>query len=289
MKKIAIAGIALLAMFVFIGGNCGGGPVLEAPKITRVELTATTVKLFWQPIADATTEDFKEYVVYASKDSTYYDMAGDNDSLADFEIGIATDTVTTVTLAAGDIWYVQVRSRNSNDEVGDYNLDKPYVPCSPRATGKAVQVYGDQVGFASQSFFTFATGAKADSSAVATADWYLDVYRKTGANFITCLTPTWVFRHRHTGKLTKIKEFTGGTSIDEQVEITDDGWKTPESTGVEIAAAKKFFAFKCVDTTFAKIYVDTVVIDTINTRNSYIKMDWAWQDNKGFRYLAPGK
>ncbi len=290
MKKIAIAGIALLAMFIFVGGSCGGAALLEAPEIYKVLLTETNVTLYWHPSADAETEDFKEYVVYAFEDSTLYDLAGDNDSLADYEKAVATDTFATVALSAGKVYYLQVRTRNTDDEVGDYNTTKPYVACAPRKGAVGTQVYGQRAGYPSNCGFKFSTGAVLDTTNWATMDWFLDIYSQTGQpRWVAQITPPWAHDTTKNWPKTQMKSLTTtATDIGEMIEITDADWVTPLKQGVR-ADSGKFYGFKCVDTTFAKIKVQKVYIDTIDYTKSYIKFDWAWQSVKGFRYLAPGK
>ncbi len=285
MKKIAIAGIAVFAMFLLTG--CPSTPVLdEAPEIYKVELTEGTVKLYWHASLDAESEDFKEYVVYAFDDSTLYDLAGDNDTLADYEETFTTDTSATLTLAFDKIWYCQVRNRNLDDNVGDYNLTKPYVACSPRKGGTAVKVYGQTVNANSQCGFIFKTGATVDTMNLRTADWFLDVYRVAGVGYVGQITNSYA-RYKPNGLKTGIKELTtSATSIDEQILIDDSGWSPGDSLGIRATKAK-FYGFKCVDTTFAKILVDSVFIDSVNVQNSFVRFDWAWQNIPDFRYLGP--
>lgn len=291
MKKVAIAGIAVLAMFVFIGGDCGGGEPLTAPEIFKAELTETTVKLTWHASVDAELEDFKEYVVYAFTDSTLYDLAGDNDSLADYEEAFTVDTSATISgLTAGTIYYLQVRVRNMDDGVGDYSATKPYIACAPRKGAVGTQVYGQRAGVISNCGFKFSTGAVLDTAQWATMDWFLDVYSQSGTpRWVAQITPPWAHDTTKTWPRTNMKSITTTTTdVGEQIEITDADWVTPLKTGVR-ADSGKFYGFKCVDTTYAKVKVQKVFIDTVNLQNSYIKFDWAWQSKKGFRFLAPGQ
>ncbi len=282
MKKVAIAGIAILAMFIFVGGFCGEAPILEAPVIYKVEVFDTNVKLYWHPSADAETEDFKEYVVYAFQDSTLADLAGDNDSLVDYEITFGVDTIQTATLAADKIWYVQVRTRNVDDGVGDFSATKKFVPCSPRKGGKDIKVYGQKHGIASKCMFIFSTGTVVDTTQGAQADYFYDVQIiPTKGSWFTApkkLNSAW--KNTKIGKLAVTV-----TSIDEQIELKDSEL-TADTLGVAVEKGK-IYGFKLADTTYAKILVDSIFIHNTAEDSSFVIIDWAWQDNKGFRYLAP--
>jgi len=293
MKKLTIAGIAVLAMFIFIGGGCDGGVLLEAPEIWKVELTETTAKVFWHASIDAETEDFKEYVVYAfgGADTLLYELSGDNDSLADYEKAFTTDTsAAPLTLTTGTVYYLQVRVRNVDDEVGDYSATKPYVACAPRKGGVGTQVYGQISTANSNCGFKFSPGTVVDTTKYAEMDWFLDIYSQAGTpRWVAQITPPWAHDTLKPYKKTQMKSITTtAKDVGEQIEITDADWITPLKSGVRADSAK-FYGFKCVDTTYAKILVQKVFIDTVNEQNSYVKFDWAWQSTKGFRFLAPGQ
>lgn len=270
--------------------NC---PPCHLAYIYRVELTANSAKIIWHEDAASMAlstfgcsrrkSDFGGYNIYAFLDSAYYDLSGDNDSLANYLIkSIAGhDTVAELSLDPNKAWFVQVRVFDTLGNVGDYTMEKPYVPVSPRPYGKGIKVFGKSQNTNSNSCFVFSTGEVLDTTNFAKADFFLDV-SQSAIGYIGQIVSPWVRNISY--KRTKLKIFGRiSDEIEAQIEIADAAWSS-DSTGVQ---AKKgwTYAFKCTDTTFAKIKIDSVYIDSVNLERSFIIFDYAWQNVKHFRFL----
>jgi hypothetical protein len=68
------------------------------------------------------------------------------------------------------------------------------------------------------------------------------------------------------------------------MEIYDRDWTAGDSAGIRVNRGWTY-AFLCSDSTFAKIRVDSVYIDSVTPSNSFIIFDCAWQNVKGFNKL----
>jgi len=135
MKKLlTVAAVGVVAMLI-LGGTCPGPGILEAPTISSVKMADGAMTVYWNPSIDEEHEDFTGYNVYLFTDSTLYDLSGDNDTLADYLVNSTptTDTSLAISNLSNDtIYYIQVRTVSGEDQVGDYNLNQPYVSASPR-------------------------------------------------------------------------------------------------------------------------------------------------------------
>ena len=130
MKKLILAGLTIALMFII---GCGGAALLEAPKITGVVADSNSVTLTWE--ADTTIEnetDFQGYNVYVATDSSEL-LVADGENLNKINATVITNNTYTVTgLSKDTVYYFQVRTVNTDDKVGDYNADVPFVQMSPR-------------------------------------------------------------------------------------------------------------------------------------------------------------
>jgi len=130
MKKL-LAFASIIAMAMIAG--CGGAELLNAPEINTVIMDETSVTVVWT--VDTTVEnstDFSGYNVYVATDSSVLLVESAEDLNPFNATPITTNSFEITPLVQDSIYYIQVRTLNTDDKVGDYNATKPYVKASPR-------------------------------------------------------------------------------------------------------------------------------------------------------------
>jgi len=131
MKKILLGLLCLSVIFII---GCGGSAViLESPEITMVVMHETSVTVMWA--VDTSIEnhvDFQGYNVYVYPDSSEL-LVDDGEDLNKHNADVITDNFYEATnLNQDSVYYIQVRTVNIDNKVGDYNDSVPFVKASPR-------------------------------------------------------------------------------------------------------------------------------------------------------------
>lgn len=130
MKRMLVF-FAMIAAAVITG--CGGAELLDAPEITATMMGETSVTVYWT--ADTTLEnsaDFAGYNVYVATDTTEL-LVEDGENLNPFNAtAITANSYEATGLAEDSVYYIQVRTLNTDDKVGGYNTAVPFVTASPR-------------------------------------------------------------------------------------------------------------------------------------------------------------
>ncbi len=132
MKRIMFGLVAVMAMMILAG--CGGeAEKLAAPEIIATIMDSTSVRVVWQEDTTVTQHaDFSGYNVYVYTDTTDL-LVEDGENLNPHNSTvITTNSYTATGLDQDSIYYIQVRTVNTDDKVGGYNKDVPYVIASPR-------------------------------------------------------------------------------------------------------------------------------------------------------------
>lgn len=136
MKKILL-GLLCLSLICIIG--CGGSAViLDSPEITGVAMGSTSVFVYWE--YDTTIEghvDFQGYNVYVYTDSNELLVENGEDLNKHNPAVIPPDYdyinyYGITDLSQDSVFYIQVRTVNIDNKVGDYNDSVPFVKASPR-------------------------------------------------------------------------------------------------------------------------------------------------------------
>jgi len=132
MKRLLMSCFALMIM-VLITGCPSSVEKLVAPEITGVVADSNSVAITWT--VDTTVENnsaFAGYNVYVTTDSVpLLDLEGDSLNKDNLTI-ITTNSYTVDNLSIDSIYYIQVRTVNTDDEVGEYNAAVPFVSMQPR-------------------------------------------------------------------------------------------------------------------------------------------------------------
>lgn len=113
--------------------GCNGALRVGAPELTAVFMDVSSVTVYWEQ--NPTIEnnvDFQGYNVYVYTDSNAL-MVDDGEELNKWNSQVIRDTSYVVSgLQQDSIYYVQVRTVNTDDKVGDYNSTTPFLSASPR-------------------------------------------------------------------------------------------------------------------------------------------------------------
>ncbi len=130
MKKVLVI-LFFVAVMLFIG--CDGASLIRAPLIMGVVMDTTSVTVTWAyDPAIAEHEDFQGYNVYVYTDSTAL-LVENGENLNRHNATVIADTFYTArNLSQDSVYYLQVRTLNTENQVGTYNPDTRFVTASPR-------------------------------------------------------------------------------------------------------------------------------------------------------------
>ncbi len=180
MKKALLALAAMVAMLI---NGCGGASLIDSPEISMVVMDTASVTITWDE--DTLIEghaDFSGYNVYVYTDSSELLVEDGEDLNKDNANVITASTYTIAGLSQDPVYYIQVRTLNIDDKVGDYNANVPFVEASPRPEFTATLSF--ELDPANQNeteiALRFADAAKldeVDGQIDSTADVFFDAYQ----------------------------------------------------------------------------------------------------------------
>ena len=131
MKKAALT-LSIVALTIVLGCN-GGALRIVAPEMSNVVMGETSIIVFWE--MNSTIEsnsDFAGYNVYVYTDSSEL-LVDDGEELNKWNSQLVIDTTYQINdLVQDSIYYIQVRTVNTEDKVGGYNATTPFLTGSPR-------------------------------------------------------------------------------------------------------------------------------------------------------------
>ncbi|MEO0228133.1 MAG: fibronectin type III domain-containing protein [candidate division WOR-3 bacterium] len=282
MKRVMFGLVALAAMIILAG--CGGeAEKLAAPEITRVVMEHQSITITWKPdSAVASSADFKGYYVYISTDSSdlLVDAETAEDSLSPINTTALTDTTYTITdLEDSLIYYIQVRTVNTDDKVGEYNTQRPYVKASPRPEFTATVKFEIGSGPDADCAIRFSDATIMADSAMANggADMWVDYFGTAPNDTVAFDSPD---HHSQYGVNARNTDFVniGQYELDEVYNVTTE----PSQNYVGVAEGDLIIA-KTQDGNYVKIHVDA-----IDKTNKTVTITYAYQDNPNFPYFSPG-
>jgi hypothetical protein len=276
--------IALLVVIFVIGVcvvGCGGAEKIDAPEITGAVMGTTSVTVFWRAEPDIENHaDFQGYNVYVSTDSSEL-LVEDGEELNKYNASVVTDTTFEIrNLSTQSLYYVQVRTLNTDDKVGTYNETVPFITASPRPEFTAVlkfDEYGpgvtDSCAIRFSDALVMSDSAMADSS----ADMWMHFSDTLGMPDISELfdSPS---NHPEFGAQARMTYFAnlGQLGFDDITEITTE----PNHETVIFSVGDLIIA-KTQDSHYVKIHVDSFVGGTD------VAITYAYQDIADFPKLSP--
>lgn len=276
MKKLLMASIAIVVMFII---GCGGAVVLDSPEITTVVMEDASVTITWT--ADTlieNDEDFSGYNVYVSTDSSELLVADGEDLDKDNASVITANTYTVTGLSNDTIYFVQVRTVNTEDQVGDYNADVPFVQASPRP--------GFTIGMLKMEMYTgvpdedscalrFETGEILDevNDEFPNADVFADLFETLDTVQLVTASA------RPNGRSTLVAKL-------DTTEYTWDDWDfsgfTFGNDDRQVIWADDLLLCKTEEGNYVK-----VLIEDVDFVNYTISLQYAYQNIPDYPYLAP--
>ncbi|MBA7512599.1 hypothetical protein ES705_04606 [subsurface metagenome] len=272
--RIILLGLSCLSVIFIIG--CGGSAVIiDSPEITMVVMHETSVTVTWE--ADTSIEnhgDFQGYNVYVSTDSSEL-LVESAEDLNKINPGTIEDNTYEITdLSQDSKYYIQTRTVNIDNKVGDYNDSVPFVKASPRPEFTVTLKFATiQPGVDDSCAIRFFDATIMADSAMTSggADMFVFLWGSSPDDSVSFNSPVHGGGDRNTGfdnlgpyGFDDIYRITPGPMIQDYVVI---------STGDLVIA-------KTQDYYYAKIHVDT--IDTVNFA---VTITYAYQNIIDFPYF----
>jgi hypothetical protein len=277
--KMLLTFASLIAMALIAG--CGGAELLNAPEINTVIMGETSVTVVWT--VDTTIEnstDFNGYNVYVSTDSTTL-LVTEGENLNKFNTTVISgNSYTAEGLAQDSIYYIQVRTVNTDDKVGDYNAAKPFVVASPRPEFTVTVTLELSPGNQNEANcgLRFETGAVTSESLNVFPG--ADVFFERYINGAETLQVNSASRRTATGftPRTTLMVNLGQMEFDSLSEV--DPVLLTEINEPFIVG--DVIAFTTEENNYVKLHVDAY-----DSANATVDVTFAYQDNADFPHFAP--
>jgi hypothetical protein len=124
---------ALISFVLLVMVGCNGALRVQAPEMTAVFMDVNHVTLYWESNSIIENHsDFAGYNVYVYTDSIAL-LVENGEELNKFNSQLIQDTSYQINgLPQDSIYYIQVRSVNTDSKVGDYNVTTPFFQASTR-------------------------------------------------------------------------------------------------------------------------------------------------------------
>lgn len=281
MKKILLGLLCLSVIFII---GCGGSAViLDSPEITRVAMDSTSVFVNWE--YDTTIEnhvDFQGYNVYVYTDSSEL-LVEDGEDLNKHNSAVIPPDYDHINyygitdLNQDTVFYIQVRTVNIDNKVGDYNDSVPFIQASPRPEFTVTLMFEMiQPGVDDSCAIRFSDAIIMADSAMTNdgADMWVE-YRGSSPNDTVIFTSP--DNHLEFGTDAR---HTGFVNLGQHIFEDISGVTTePTENYVSILDGDLIIA-KTADGNYIKIYVDEV-----DKSNNFVTIIYAYQNIIDFPYF----
>ncbi len=272
MKKIAST-FSIIVLATVCG--CNGGAVrIAAPEMNTVIMGETSIIVFWE--MNSTIEnnsDFAGYNIYVYTDSSGL-LVDDGEELNKWNSQLVTDTTYQINgLVQDSIYYIQVRTVNTEDKVGGYNATIPFLTGSPRPEFTVMMIgadvgqpVNDSCALRFYDAFIMVDSVIVDSSA--------DAWVNTENDTAWLVSPD---DHPAYGVGARNTLFTnmGPGEFDEVYTVTTE----PNLAEADLAVDDIIIA-KTEDGNYVKIY-----IEAIDMQNGLVTIRYAYQNITEFPYF----
>ncbi|KPK63558.1 hypothetical protein AMJ83_06535 [candidate division WOR_3 bacterium SM23_42] len=271
MKRTLLI-LEFVAAWLFV--NCNGAVLIQAPEMKMVIMNETHVTVIWEmnsAIEDNT--DFLGYNIYVYTDSIAL-LTETGEELNKFNSQPVQDTMFQADgLVQDSIYYIQVRTVNKDNRVGQYSSVMPFMQVSPRPEFTVVMklaVVGQNVNDSCALRLSDAT-ITADS---VMADSGADIWVRIAGNTVSVVSPHIHPLYGVDARMTR--SYNMGTGdFDAFPEATTE----PELFEVNFNAGDILFA-KTEDGNYVKIYVES-----IDAQAGIVNILYAYQNIAEFPYF----
>jgi len=276
--------IAVLSVICVIGfciAGCGGAEQIGAPEITSATMGTTSVTVFWRAETEIESHaDFQGYNVYVSTDSTEL-LVDDGEELNKYNASVITDTMFEIrNLNTQHLYYIQIRTLNTDDKVGAYNANVPFVTASPRPVFAAKLMFQlNDTGVDDSCAIRFKDAFITSDSlmAIDSADMWADYGGTAPNDTVMFKTPRGHFQYGGMSARETYFVNVGQYDLDEVTEVIEE----PSEFTVAVVAGDLILA-KTEDGHYVKIHVDAV-----DVTDSTVTFTYAYQDVANFPKLSP--
>ncbi len=265
--------LGVCVFFIMMILSCNGAVTIESPEMTNVFMGANHLVIFWEKNElIENSADFAGYNVYINTDSSAL-LVDDGEELNKFNGQLVQDTTFQANgLLQDSVYFIQVRTVNTENKVGSYNSITPFLIASPRPEF-TVTMHIAFFAWQDSSAVRFSDGFVMPDSTM--ADSGADMWVAALTDTVQLWSPHWHplyglqadrithFTNSGTGEFDSIS-----TVIDEPVDFI-----TPCMVGDIVIA-------KSDDGNYVKLY-----IDTIDIQNSTIIILYAYQNIPEFPYF----
>lgn len=278
MKSVMF--ICLSAVVMLIMAGCPSKARLDAPEITGVIADSNSITVTWQ--VDTTIEndpDFSGYNVYAATDSSLLLVEDAEDLNKSNPIVITANSFKVTGLSRDSIYYVQVRTVNTDDKVGGYHADVPFISIQPRPEymlGQVKMEISSPDSNEANVGITFATGALVNetNNQLPGADVFCDAYGPSQNDTVQIVTAS----ARPNGRSTLVVKCDST--------YTWDSW---DFSGVNFGTSDRvqitnnaLLLCKTTEGNYVKL-----LVQNIDRTNNQIAVKFAYQTRPNYPKLAP--
>jgi len=263
---------AFIALAVLLG--CNGALRIEAPELTAVVMDVNSVTVFWESNSVIQNHaDFAGYNVYVYSDSSAL-LVENGEELDKFNSQLIGDTSFQINgLPQDSIYYIQVRTVNTDSKVGDYSSTIPFLEASTRPEFTVTMhladlglPVNDSCAIRFHDAIIMADSAIQDSAA--------DMFIRMADDTVYLVSP-----HAHpaygAGARNTLFAIVGPGEFDELSTITAE----PDMNEVPCQALDLIVG-RTEDDNYVKIYVESIDI-----QNGLVTILYAYQNVTGFPFF----
>ncbi len=278
MRRLLLGLFALCAMLII---GCGGAALIDSPEIIMVVMDTASVTIYWE--VDTEIEghaDFQGYNVYIATDTATL-MVEDGEDLDHINTDVINDSLYTIDgLSQDTVYYIQVRTVNTDDKVGSYNVTVPYIEASPRPVFTAtVKFEMNTPGVDIDCAIRLSDATlMADSAMVnGDADLWVDVWPTSTKDTVAFDSPSHSSEWGSGARVTLLANY-GQYELDEVYEVTTE----PTIDTYVPVEEGDLVVVKTADNNYAKIHVDVV-----DKTNNEVTITYAYQNIANLPFFGP--